>query len=74
VPFAETIRREAGVATGAVGLITEPEQAEAIVAAGQADLVLLGRQLLREPHWPLRAAAALGFDVPWPERYLRAKP
>jgi len=74
VPFAEAIRRDAGVATGAVGLVTEPEQAEAIVAAGQADLVLLGRQLLREPHWPLRAAAALGAETRWPERYLRAKP
>jgi 2,4-dienoyl-CoA reductase-like NADH-dependent reductase (Old Yellow Enzyme family) len=74
VPFAEAIRRAAGVATGAVGLITEPGQAEEIVASGRADLVLLGRQLLREPHWPLRAAAALGAEGPWPERYLRAKP
>jgi 2,4-dienoyl-CoA reductase-like NADH-dependent reductase (Old Yellow Enzyme family) len=74
VPFAEAIRREAGVTTGAVGLITEPEQAEEIVAAGRADLVLLGRQLLREPYWPLRAARALGVDGPWPEQYLRAKP
>jgi len=74
VPFAEAIRRDAGVATGAVGLITEPGQAEEIVASGRADLVLLGRQLLREPHWPLRAAAALGAEGPWPERYLRAKP
>jgi 2,4-dienoyl-CoA reductase-like NADH-dependent reductase (Old Yellow Enzyme family) len=73
VPFAEAIRREAGVATGAVGLITEPEQAEEIVAAGRADLVLLGRQLLREPYWPLRAARALGAEGPWPEQYLRAR-
>jgi 2,4-dienoyl-CoA reductase-like NADH-dependent reductase (Old Yellow Enzyme family) len=74
VPFAEAIRREAGIATGAVGLITEPGQAEEIVAAGRADLVLLARQMLREPYWPLRAARALGVDGPWPEQYLRAKP
>ena len=73
VPFAEAIRRAAGVATGAVGLITEPGQAEEIVASGRADLVLLGRQLLREPHWPLHAAKALGVDVEWPVQYLRAK-
>jgi 2,4-dienoyl-CoA reductase-like NADH-dependent reductase (Old Yellow Enzyme family) len=73
VPFAGAIRRETGVATGAVGLITEPSQAEEIVAAGRADLVLLGRQLLREPNWPLRAARVLGAEGPWPERYLRAK-
>jgi 2,4-dienoyl-CoA reductase-like NADH-dependent reductase (Old Yellow Enzyme family) len=73
VRFAEAIRREAGVATGAVGLITEPAQAEAIVAAGQADVVLLGRALLRDPHWPLAAARALGADGPWPNQYLRAK-
>jgi 2,4-dienoyl-CoA reductase-like NADH-dependent reductase (Old Yellow Enzyme family) len=73
VPFAEAIRREAGVATGAVGLITEPQQAEAIVAGGQADAVLLARALLRDPYWPLHAAKALGVDVEWPVQYLRAK-
>jgi 2,4-dienoyl-CoA reductase-like NADH-dependent reductase (Old Yellow Enzyme family) len=73
VPFAEVIRREAGVPTGAVGLITEPAQAESIVAAGQADLVLLARALLRNPYWPLHAAKALGVDVEWPNPYLRAK-
>jgi 2,4-dienoyl-CoA reductase-like NADH-dependent reductase (Old Yellow Enzyme family) len=73
VPFAEMIRREAGLPTGAVGLITEPTQAEQIVAEGQADLVLLARQLLREPYWPLRAARALGAPEPWPSQYLRAK-
>jgi 2,4-dienoyl-CoA reductase-like NADH-dependent reductase (Old Yellow Enzyme family) len=73
VPFAAAVRREAGIATGAVGLITEPKQAEAIVASGQADAVLLGRALLRDPHWPLAAAHALGVDVPWPNQYLRAK-
>jgi 2,4-dienoyl-CoA reductase-like NADH-dependent reductase (Old Yellow Enzyme family) len=73
VPFAEAVRREAGIATGAVGLITEATHAEAIVAAGQADVVLLARALLRDPHWPLHAARALGVDVPWPSQYLRAK-
>ena len=73
VPFAAAIRREAGIATGAVGLITEPMQAEQIVTSGQADAVLLARQLLRDPYWPLHAAKALGVDVPWPNAYLRAK-
>ena len=74
VPFAEAIRREAGIATGAVGLITEPQQAEAIVASGGADAVLLARALLRDPYWPLHAAKALGADVEWPVQYLRARP
>ncbi len=74
VPFAERVRREAGVCTGAVGLITEPEQAEAILRRGQADVVVLGRALLREPHWPLRAALVLGAEAAWPPQYLRAKP
>ena len=74
VPFAEAVRREAGVATGAVGLITEPAQAEGIVASGRADAVLLARQLLREPYWPLRAAEALGAEGPWPRQYRRAGP
>jgi 2,4-dienoyl-CoA reductase-like NADH-dependent reductase (Old Yellow Enzyme family) len=74
VPFAERVRREAAIATGAVGLITEPVQAEAIVANGQADLVLLARELLRQPHWPLAAAHALGANAPWPPQYERAKP
>ncbi len=72
VPFAEAVRREVGVAVGAVGLITEPAQAEAIVAEGKADAVLLARELLRDPHWPLRAAKALGASAPWPRQYLRA--
>ena len=59
--------------TGAVGLITTPEQAEEIVAAGRADLVLLGRELLRQPAWPLAAARALGAEVDWPEQYVRAR-
>jgi 2,4-dienoyl-CoA reductase-like NADH-dependent reductase (Old Yellow Enzyme family) len=72
VGFAERIRREAGILTGAVGLITEPKQADDIVAAGQADLVLLARQLLRDPYWPLRAARELGARPAWPLQYLRA--
>jgi 2,4-dienoyl-CoA reductase-like NADH-dependent reductase (Old Yellow Enzyme family) len=65
-PLAERIRREAGIATGAVGLITEPAQADAIIAEGQADLVLLVRELLRDPHWPHRAWAALKPGAPSP--------
>ncbi|MBI1999857.1 MAG: NADH:flavin oxidoreductase/NADH oxidase [candidate division NC10 bacterium] len=74
VPFAEKIRREAGIATMCVGLITTPEMAEEIVRNGRADLVALGRELLRSPHWPLHAARALGHDIAWPRQYLRAKP
>ena len=73
MPFAAAIRKT-GIATGAVGLITEPKQAEDILASGQADVVLLARELLRDPHWPLRAAAELGADVAWPPQYLRARP
>ena len=74
VPFAEEVRREAGIATAAVGLITEPKQAEGIIANGKADAVLLARELLRDPHWPLRAAYELGEDADWPVQYERAKP
>ena len=74
VPFADRIRREAGVRTGAVGLITLPAQADAILRAGQADVVLLGRALLRDPYWPLHAALALGVEGPWPVQYLRGTP
>ena len=73
-PFAERIRREAAIATAAVGLITEPEQAEAIVAEGRADMVFMARELLRRPHWPLLAAHRLGGEVRWPVQYERAKP
>jgi len=73
VPFAAAIRERAGIATGAVGMITDPTQAEAIVASGQADIVLLAREMLRDPYWPLRAARALGDDVAWPVQYLRAR-
>ena len=74
VPFAAAVRRDAGIATGAVGLIAEPLHAEEIVARGDADLVLLARELLRDPHWPLRAARELGAEGPWPKQYLRARP
>jgi 2,4-dienoyl-CoA reductase-like NADH-dependent reductase (Old Yellow Enzyme family) len=72
VSFAEAVRK-AGVPSAAVGLITEPEQADSIVRNGQADLVLLAREFLRDPHWPHRAAKALGVDVDWPNQYVRAK-
>ena len=72
-PFAEQVRREAGVPTGAVGLITEPAQAEQLLAEGSADVVLLARELLRDPSWPLRAARELGADVTWPVQYDRAR-
>jgi 2,4-dienoyl-CoA reductase-like NADH-dependent reductase (Old Yellow Enzyme family) len=74
VQFAETIKRETGIATAAVGLITEPEQADAIVYNEQADLIALARAELRDPYWALNAAGALGADVPWPLQYERAKP
>ncbi|ACL67182.1 NADH:flavin oxidoreductase/NADH oxidase [Anaeromyxobacter dehalogenans 2CP-1] len=71
--FAERIRREAGVATGSVGMITSPEQADHVIRSGQADLVLLARELLRDPHFPLRASKVLGHEGPWPKQYLRAR-
>ena len=73
-PFAERIRRETGVATGAVGMITSPAQADHIIRTGQADLVLLARELLRDPYWPLRTARELGQKFAWPVQYLRAAP
>lgn len=72
VAFAEQIRREIKVPTGAVGMITEPRQADQIIRSGQADLVLLARELLRDPYWPLRAAMELGQETPWPVQYARA--
>ena len=72
VPFAARIRREAHIPTAAVGLITEPAQANSIIANGEADLVLLAREMLRDPYWPLHAATALGESVTWPRQYLRA--
>lgn len=73
VSFAEKIKQETGILTAAVGLITSAEQAEQIVLTGQADAVLLGRAMLRNPYWPLHAAKVLRTDINWPEQYLRAK-
>ena len=73
MPFADAIRREAGIPTAAVGLITSAAQAETILATGQADAVLMARELLRDPYWPLRAARELGADVAWPVQYQRAR-
>jgi 2,4-dienoyl-CoA reductase-like NADH-dependent reductase (Old Yellow Enzyme family) len=72
VAFADRIRRETGLATGAVGMITDPAQADQIIRTGQADVVLLARELLREPYWPLRAAEALHQPASWPVQYERA--
>lgn len=74
VPFAERIRRETGIPTIAVGLITEPLQAEEILAKGQADMVALARGILYDPRWPWHAAAALGAQVKAPKQYLRSQP
>jgi 2,4-dienoyl-CoA reductase-like NADH-dependent reductase (Old Yellow Enzyme family) len=73
VGFAEAIRRDAGVLTGAVGLITDPHQADEIIRSSKADVVILARELLRDPYWPLRAARELGVKVTWPEQYQRAE-
>lgn len=74
VPFAEAIRKRIGIATGAVGLISKPQQAEDVIAHEQADAVFLARELLRDPYWPLRASHALHADIRWPRQYERAKP
>ncbi len=74
VPFATRIRKASGLPVAAVGLITEPRQAEKIIGDGEADAVFLARELLRDPHWPQRAAEALGADAYWPDQYLRARP
>jgi 2,4-dienoyl-CoA reductase-like NADH-dependent reductase (Old Yellow Enzyme family) len=72
VPFAARIRREAGIATGAVGLITQARQAQAIIDEGSADLVIMAREMLRDPYFPRRAARELGASIPVPPQYLRA--
>jgi 2,4-dienoyl-CoA reductase-like NADH-dependent reductase (Old Yellow Enzyme family) len=74
VPFAARIRAESGIPTMAVGMITEPTQANAIIESCQADFVLLAREMLRDPYWPLHAAAALSEPSSWPQQYLRAAP
>jgi 2,4-dienoyl-CoA reductase-like NADH-dependent reductase (Old Yellow Enzyme family) len=73
-PLAERIRKEAEIVTGTVGMITDATQAEHILRTGQADVVLLARELLREPYWPLHAATQLGDVASWPTQYLRAAP
>ncbi len=73
VEFAARIRRDAGIMTAAVGMITAPAQADTILRSGQADLVLLARQFLRDPYWPLHAAKKLGVEGPWPPQYYRAR-
>ncbi len=73
VPFAERIKRDSGILTGAVGLITNAQQAENILEQQQADVIIMARELLRDPYFPLRAAKELGVDVKWPSQYERAK-
>ncbi|WP_083256951.1 NADPH dehydrogenase NamA [Arcticibacter eurypsychrophilus] len=73
VLFAEKIKKEADIITGAVGIITKPEQAEEILQKGQADFILLAREMLRDPYFPMHAAQTLGDTLKWPEQYERAK-
>jgi 2,4-dienoyl-CoA reductase-like NADH-dependent reductase (Old Yellow Enzyme family) len=72
--FAEQIRRECDILTGTVGMIISPVQAEHVIATGQADAVILAREMLRDPYWPLRAARELGQAMSWPVQYVRAAP
>ncbi|MDQ2719522.1 MAG: NADH:flavin oxidoreductase/NADH oxidase [Bacteroidota bacterium] len=73
VPFSEKIKKEAGILTGAVGMITTPQEAEKILYEKKADLIIIARQLLREPYFPLHAAKEFGIDLKWPSQYERAK-
>lgn len=73
VPFAESIRKETGIKTGAVGLIISPQQAEEIIVSGKADLVFLAREMLRDPYFPFHAAYELVYETTWPKQYVRAK-
>jgi 2,4-dienoyl-CoA reductase-like NADH-dependent reductase (Old Yellow Enzyme family) len=73
VEFSEAVRKQTGMPTGAVGLITDPHQAEKIVKEEQADVVFIARELLRDPYWPLHAAMQLGTEIEWPKQYQRAK-
>jgi NADPH2 dehydrogenase len=73
VPYSEKIRKTLGVKTIAVGLITTPELAEEVIEKGSSDMVALGRELLRNPYWPLTAASKLGVDIDWPKQYEVAK-
>ncbi len=74
VPFASRIKKETGLPTAAVGFITSPEQAEQIIRTEEADMVVLAREFLRDPYWPLHAAKQLKQEIAWPKQYLRAKP
>lgn len=74
LPFASVIRRQIGLLTATVGLITDAIQAETILANGDADLIMVGREVLRDPYFPLRAATVLQADILWPQAYERAKP
>lgn len=74
LPFAERVKKECGITTGAVGLITDPQQAEAIIANGQADFISLARAMLFNPRWPQHAAVSLGVELPYPPQYERAAP
>jgi 2,4-dienoyl-CoA reductase-like NADH-dependent reductase (Old Yellow Enzyme family) len=74
LPLADAVRRGAGIATMAVGQITEPNQAEAILAEGKADMVALGRRLMFDPHWAWKAATELGVFLKYPARYRNANP
>lgn len=73
VEFAERVKKESGILTGAVGMITDAVQADTIIQQGQADFVIMARELLRDPYFPLRAAHQLGHEIKWPDQYLRAK-
>ena len=73
VPFSEKIKRESGILTAAVGIITTAQEAEQILREQKADLIIMARQLLRDPYFPLHAAKELGVDIPWPIQYERAK-
>ena len=73
VHFAQAVKSAGGATTSAVGMITEPAQAEEIVATGQADAVMMAREFLRNPRWPLEAAAKLGQEVKWPIQIVRGK-
>jgi 2,4-dienoyl-CoA reductase-like NADH-dependent reductase (Old Yellow Enzyme family) len=73
VPFADAIKKQTGILTGAVGMITTPQQAEEIFSSGKADVIIIAREFLRDPYFPLHAAKTLGVDVKWPVQYERAK-
>lgn len=73
IPFSETIKKEANIFTGGIGFITSPEQAETIIRTHQSDIVLLAREMLRNPYWALHAAKKLNVEIDWPKQYLRAK-